>query len=144
MNLHEIWVPHSPDKWDKTKIVFRDITVKPTFWLAKPGEVVNGDCYWFDFYGTTTLKAIYVILAISNSTFIERYYDTLYNNKLYSGRRRFMSQYVENFPVFDIDSEEAEEIYKIISSSVKKGIITEGEKKKLDILVSRGFNQKSL
>ena len=140
----EIWVPHSPDKWDKTKIVFRDITVKPTFWLAKPGEVVNGDCYWFDFYGTTTLKAIYVILAISNSTFIERYYDTLYNNKLYSGRRRFMSQYVENFPVFDIDSEEAEEIYKIISSSVKKGIITEGEKKKLDILVSRGFNQKSL
>ena len=80
---------HSPEQWQKRKIVFRDISEHPQFWLAKSGEVVNGDCYWFDFKDNITEEVILLILAIANSTFIEKYYDLKFNNKLYSGRRRF-------------------------------------------------------
>ena len=32
-----------------------------------------------------------LMLAVANSTLITRYYDAVYHNKLYSGRRRFMT-----------------------------------------------------
>ena len=38
-------------------------------------------------------------MAVANSRFIESYYDHAFNNKLYAGRRRFMTQYVEKFPL---------------------------------------------
>ena len=45
-NWYEIWVPQQPKLWPQDKIVFRDISDKPTFWLDTEGTVVNGDCYW--------------------------------------------------------------------------------------------------
>ncbi len=39
------------------------------------------------------------MLAVANSTFVLKFYDALFHNKLYSGRRRFMSQYVSRFPL---------------------------------------------
>ena len=42
---------------------------------------------------------LWLAVAIGNSTFIERFYDLRFNNKLYAGRRRFITQYVENFPL---------------------------------------------
>ncbi len=50
----EIWVPHSPAKWEKSTIVFRDISEHPMFWKSEAGSVVNGDCYWFDFNSNIT------------------------------------------------------------------------------------------
>lgn len=44
---------------------------------------------------------LWLAAAVGNSTFIERFYDYRFNNKLYSGRRRFMTQYVEKFPLPD-------------------------------------------
>jgi hypothetical protein len=38
---------------------------------------------------------------VGNSTFIEKFYDLSFNNKLYAGRRRFITQYVEKFPIPD-------------------------------------------
>jgi hypothetical protein len=38
---------------------------------------------------------------VGNSKFIETFYDHRFNNKLYAGRRRFMTQYVEQFPIPD-------------------------------------------
>src|SRR5207245_1382098 len=43
---YEIWVPQEPGLWTRPKLVFRDITEKPTFWIDSSGGVVNGDCYW--------------------------------------------------------------------------------------------------
>ena len=40
----EIWVPQDPSAWDRPKLVFRDITHSPTFWVDLAGSVVNGDC----------------------------------------------------------------------------------------------------
>ena len=95
----EIWVPQDPASWSKPKIVFRDITSSPTFWMDLSGAVVNGDCYWLmNDYGEND-DLLWLALAVGNSTFIESFYDHSFNNKLYSGRRRFMTQYVEKFPL---------------------------------------------
>jgi len=101
---YEIWVPHSPDDWAKPKIVFRDISEKPMFWMDLGGTVVNGDCYWLTCHDESRTDLLWLALAVSNSTFIETFYDHRFHNKLYAGRRRFMTQYVEQFPLPDPDS----------------------------------------
>ena len=98
---HEIWVPQDPSAWDETKLVFRDIAEKPTFWIDQNRSVVNGDCYWIVCKDSAQTDLLWLAAAIGNSTFIERFYDYRFHNKLYAGRRRFMTQYVENFPIPD-------------------------------------------
>ncbi|HWN09033.1 MAG TPA: N-6 DNA methylase [Pyrinomonadaceae bacterium] len=98
---YEIWVPQDPDAWSATKLVFRDISEKPTFWVDQKGTVVNGDCYWLTPRSHNAEDLLWLALAVSNSTFIEDFYDHSFNNKLYAGRRRFITQYVERFPLPD-------------------------------------------
>ena len=54
-----------------------------------------------------------VALAVANSTFIEAYYDHRFNNKLYAGKRRFITQYVELFPLPNPTSDDALEIVSL-------------------------------
>ena len=96
---YEIWVPQNPASWAKPKLVFRDISEKPTFWIDLDGSVVNGDCYWLTCENCNQTDLLWLAAAVGNSTFIEKFYDHCFNNKLYAGRRRFMTQYVENFPL---------------------------------------------
>jgi methylase of polypeptide subunit release factors len=98
---YEIWVPQDPNAWAAPKLVFRDIVEQPMFWIDTSGSIVNGDCYWLtcDLPGQTDL--IWLAVAVGNSTFIERFYDYRFHNKLYAGRRRFITQYVEHFPLPD-------------------------------------------
>jgi tRNA1(Val) A37 N6-methylase TrmN6 len=108
----EIWVPHHPDDWAKTKVVFRDISERPTFFLDQSGAVVNGDCYWITLKPEFEEAWLYLLLAVANSSFIERYYDVTFHNKLYAGRRRFMTQYVKQFPLPDLASATARKIVR--------------------------------
>jgi hypothetical protein len=43
-----------------------------------------------------------------------KYHDLVFNNKLYSGRRRYFSQYVEKYPLPDIDSNNAKDIITLV------------------------------
>jgi adenine-specific DNA-methyltransferase len=95
---YEIWVPQHPDDWHGPKLVFRDISERPTFWIDLDDTIVNGDCYWIK-PKTEMIDTIWLALAVANSTFIEQFYDRRFNNKLYAGRRRFITQYVEQFPL---------------------------------------------
>jgi len=98
----EIWVPQNPSLWEKPKIIFRDISEKPMFWMDKDAHIVNGDCYWMINENQSFPEDIlWLLLAIANSTFIELFYDIKFQNKLYSNRRRYITQYVENFPILD-------------------------------------------
>ena len=56
-------------------------------------------------------------MGVSNSTFLEYYYDLHFGNKLYSGKRRFITQYVEKFPLPDPDSKEAAKIIKFAKAA---------------------------
>ena len=101
---YEIWVPQDPNAWSQPKLVFRDISEEPTFWVDLDGTVVNGDCYWLVGTNSSQPDLLWLAAAVGNSTFIERFYDSRFNNKLYAGRRRFITQYVEQFPLPDPSS----------------------------------------
>jgi len=101
---YEIWVPQDPDAWDQPKLVFRDIVEKPTFWIDEEQTVVNGDCYWMTIEKRHDPRLLWLAAAVGNSSFIEAFYDRRFHNKLYAGRRRFMTQYVEQFPLPDPQS----------------------------------------
>jgi hypothetical protein len=140
-NWFEIWVPQDPGSWPKPKLVFRDITERPTFWIDLDGAIVNGDCYWLTCDNTDNENLLWLALAVGNSTFIEEFYDRQFNNKLYAGRRRFMTRYVERFPLPDPTSNISKKIirtvkrlYSILPSS--EGIYVEQE---LDRLIWQVF-----
>ena len=107
---YEIWVAQDPNAWRQPKLVFRDIAEEPTFWIDLDGSVVNGDCYWLVNQKATEIKLLWLAAAVGNSTFVERFYDLRFHNKLYAGRRRFITQYVENFPLPDPDTSLGKEI----------------------------------
>lgn len=100
-NWFELWVPQDPSAWPAPKLVFPDISDKPIFWMDTDGGVVNGECYWVCCKNKGDVDLLWLALAVANSTFIEAFYDHKFNNKLYSGRRRFITQYVEQFPLPD-------------------------------------------
>lgn len=140
---YEIWVPQSPAAWPLPKLVFRDITDKPMFWIDDTGSVINGDCYWMvvddgrtKFGGEGLLR---LAVAVGNSTFIEQFYDHMFNNKLYAGRRRFISQYVEKFPIPDPASRGAKEIVRLVGDILAKRSFTSEEERALDDLVWCAF-----
>ena len=97
----EMWVPQDPSAWPMPKLVFPDISDKPVFWIDTGGAVVNGECYWVCCENEGEEDLLWLALAVANSTFIETFYDHKFNNKLYAGRRRFITQYVEQFPLPD-------------------------------------------
>jgi len=96
---YEIWVPHRPVDWTRPKIAFPDISETSKFFLVEESWIVNGDCYWAKLLPGQAPQLLYVMLAVANSSFIHKFYDVVFHNKLYAGRRRFMSQYVNRFPL---------------------------------------------
>lgn len=111
---YELWVPQDPNAWVAPKLVFPDISDKPIFWIDVTGGVVNGECYWLKCDRDDEQDLLWLALAIANSTFIEVFYDHRFNNKLYAGRRRFITQYVEQFPLPDPDREEVRAIVSLV------------------------------
>ncbi len=140
-NWYEIWVPQNPESWKKRKIVFRDISEQPQFWLDTSGAIVNGDCYWIEIYDHVIEDVIYLALAIANSRFIEKYYDVKFNTKLYSGKRRYMSQYVEQFPIPLYTTELAQEAISLVKKIIaeKKQSLIPSYKDKLNDIVDEIF-----
>lgn len=138
---YEIWVPQNPESWKKRKIVFRDISDHPQFWLDTSGAVVNGDCYWIEIYDHVIEDIVYLALAIANSRFIEKYYDIRFNTKLYSGKRRYMSQYVEQFPIPLYTTELAQEAISLVKKIIaeKKQSLIFNYKEKLNDIVDKIF-----
>lgn len=143
-NWYEIWVPQNPTAWQHRKIVFRDISAEPQFWLDETGAVVNGDCYWIDIKAELPEDVVYLALAVANSTFIEKFYDVMFNTKLYSGKRRYQTQYVEQFPIPRYDTNMAQEAISIVKKIIVGNIDSVSNyKKQLDLLVTQMFNQRN-
>jgi adenine-specific DNA-methyltransferase len=109
---YELWVPQDPAAWQSPKLVFRDIAQAPVFWIDMDKTIVNGDCYWIT-GNSDRMDLLWLAVAISNSPFIEEFYDHRFNNKLFAGRRRFMTQYVEHFPLPDPQTASAQELMSI-------------------------------
>ena len=113
---YEIWVPQNPSDWLKAKIVFPDISKGPRFALDDSRVcIVNGDCYWITLKPGVPDEWLLTLLAVANSSFITKYYDLVFHNKLYSGRRRFMTQYVREFPLPKLSAGDMRRITDLVS-----------------------------
>ena len=133
----EIWVPHQPADWAKPKIVWPDISEEPKFFLDASGAIVNGDCYWIKLRQGVDADWLYMMLAVANSKIATTFYDTVFHNKLYANRRRFMTQYVKEFPLPDLDSKIGKQIVRWAKKQVEKP--TSKRESKLELLVQRAF-----
>jgi adenine-specific DNA-methyltransferase len=110
---YEIWVPQDPSAWQNPKLVWPDISDKPRFWMDQDGSIVNGECYWLQMNRGSNEDVLWLALAVANSSFIEKFYDRRFNNKLYAGRRRYITQYVEQFPLPNPHSAIGEELISL-------------------------------
>lgn len=120
---YEIWVPQDPDAWPRTRIVFPDISASPKFFLDTSGDIVNGDCYWLTVREGVPEDYLFLILAVANSGLSQRFHDAVFNNRLYAGRRRYITQYVGRYPLPDPQaaaSIRAIELARRVSSGAEK------------------------
>lgn len=137
----ELWVPHRPDQWKFPKLVFPDISLIPRFYFDTSGKIVNGNCYWIVATNEDDVEKLLLIQGIANSKLMTKYHDLVFNNKLYSGRRRYFTQYVERYPLPDFRSPIAKEIVsvvKILNQSYDKNVISNLERQ-LEILIAKSF-----
>lgn len=117
-NWYEIWVPQDPSAWSKPKLAWPDIKGEPQFFYDDSGSIVKGNCYWITLDNEQGQDLLLLILGIANSNLMTRYHDLVFNNKLYSGRRRYLTQYVEKYPLPDSNSEASQRITALVRSLV--------------------------
>jgi adenine-specific DNA-methyltransferase len=138
----EIWVPHHPDDWSGIKVVFRDIAERPTFWMDATGSVVNGDCYWIKVRPGVDEDILWLMLAVANSSLTQKYYDVVLGERLYAGRRRFMTRHVCKFPLPDPELEasiEAAAVAKRLAEEDVTDVDRAGLEARLDALITLAF-----
>lgn len=111
---YELWVPQNPDSWQKPKLIFPDISTYPRFYFDESKKIVNGNCYWIVAETPEDVNYLLLIQGIANSLLMTKYHSLMFNNKLYSGRRRYFSQYVEKYPLPDINTAASKKIVSIV------------------------------
>lgn len=139
---YEIWVPQNPVAWANPKVVFPDISEKPRFFLDTTGAIVNGDCYWITTNEVFDLEQAYLMLAVANSTFAVKFYDAVCSNRLYAGRRRFITQYVKRFPFPQIEQTDRRRVCAMVRELVNASPTSERRAElelQLDELIWRAF-----
>jgi len=138
---YEMWVPQKPYLWKLPKVVFPDISLEPRFCYDDSGAIVNGNCYWIVAQSESERQLLLLIEGICNSETMTHYHDLCFNNKLYSGRRRYLSQYIERYPIPDPNSKYSKEIIQVVealNATDNNATKTELEVK-LEILVKSAF-----
>jgi SAM-dependent methyltransferase len=138
---YEIWVSHDPEIWKLPKLVFPDISNMPRFLFDVTGKITNGNCYWIVAKNEKEVDGLLLIQGIANSKLMTKYHDLVFKNKLYSGRRRYLSQYVEQYPLPDLESNSSRQIVatvKRLNAATNDNEINELEEN-LEILVAEAF-----
>lgn len=135
----EIWVPQRPMLWAKPKIVFPDISEHPRFALDTSGAVVNGNCYWISLDDIEDEDIPFLMLAVANSTLGVRFYDEVCGNKLYSGKRRWITQYVKRLPLPDPKTPEAKQLIEDARTLATSGEVSADLIARLDRDVEAAF-----
>ncbi len=139
---HEMWVPQNPEFWALPKLVFPDISVFARFYYDENGSVVNGNCYWIVSQTEQEKELLFLIQGVANSDLMAQYHDLCFNNKLYSGRRRYFSQYIEKYPIPDPSKESSKQIIKIVKKLNEQSTLNQDVTEleiKLNYLVEKSF-----
>lgn len=146
-NWYEIWVPQDPLGWQKDKIVFPDISPEPKFFYDRKGSIINGDCYWITLNKEEDQDLLFLILGVANSQLMTRYHDLKFNNKLYSGRRRYLTQYVKNYPLPNPNLEESKRVTNLVKELIFNSLTDKQIKEKeneIEALIASAFGINSV
>ena len=113
---YEIWVPQQPRLWKYPKLIIPDISERARFHLDKSKAIVNGNCYWISQKDLGSPDWLLLMQGMANSQVLATYHDLCFNNRLYAGRRRYLTQYVENYPLPDLATPAAQSIVATVRS----------------------------
>ncbi len=142
---YELWVPQNPSLWEKPKLVFPDISTHPRFYFDESKRIVNGNCYWIVAETPKEVDYLLLIQGVANSLLMTKYHSLMFNNKLYSGRRRYFSQYVEKYPLPDINSNPSQKIISLVKILNKTKTVNKKEVLiDLEKAVAKAFNTEPL
>ena len=111
---YEMWVAQNPELWKFPKLVFPDISIEALFSYDESGAIVNGNCYWIVAQTEREKELLLLIQGVANSSLMAQYHDLCFNNKLYSGRRRYLTQYIEKYPIPNPENKYAKQIIEIV------------------------------
>ena len=143
---YEIWVPQDPVSLRRPKLIFPDISPSPMFFYDHEGLMVDGNCYWIVSAEDST-DLLFLIQGIANSNLMTQYHELSFNNKLYAGRRRYLTQYVEKYPLPDRFSKHARRIIDLVKELVSPNRCEEMIEKReidLEIAVAESFGVEPL
>lgn len=140
---YEIWVPQDPDAWIAPKIVFPDISPEPRFYLDLDGRLVDGDCYWITLHPGVPPDTIYLLLGVANSSLMSRLHDLAFNNKLYSARRRYITQYVAKYPYPHLALPASHKLVSLVKRVVQDPSSISEHDAQVDLLVEEAFGLRS-
>jgi len=135
----EIWVPHNPNTWKFPKLVFPDISPYPRFYLDESGKIVNGNCYWISAENNEQTDLLLLLQGICNSRLMTKYHDLMFNNKLYSGRRRYFSQFVEKYPLPKKNEGSYQSIIDLVKIINSSKVLDNKLIEKLESLISNAY-----
>ncbi len=137
----EIWVPQNPSFWDLPKLVFPDISSYPRFYFDESKRIVNGNCYWMVAKSSNEIDQLLLIQGVANSSLMTKYHDLMFNNKLYSGRRRYFTQYVEKYPLPDIHLQSSQKIISIVKKLNSPNTLNKNKLiEQLELTVAKAFD----
>ena len=103
------------------------------------GAVVNGNCYWISMDDIVDENLAFLMLAVANSSLGVRFYDETCGNKLYSGKRRWITQYVKRMPLPNPATHEARRVIALARSLAADGHVSEDLATQLDDAVADAF-----
>jgi len=138
---YEIWVPQDPDSWKLPKLVFPDISETPRFYFDTSGKLVNGNCYWIPAASIEQERLLMLAQAVCNSPLMRRYHDLVFQNKLYAGRRRYFTQFIEKYPMPDPTALISEEIIQTVRQIHASGSAAESQhlEARINVLINEAF-----
>ena len=142
-NWYEIWVSQDPSAWSLPKIVFPDISPDGRFFLERASNIVDGNCYWITTNDTEDEELLLLILGVANSSVLARYHELCFQNKLYARRRRYLTQYVQQYPLPTRSLHECDEIIRIVRALLELPPSSHeqaGLEQRLDTCVAEAFN----
>ena len=116
------------------------------FFYDHEGLMVDGNCYWIVSEEENT-DMLFLIQGIANSNLMTRYHELVFNNKLYAGRRRYLTQYVEKYPMPDRHSAYSSKIVDLVKKLVSADVgdnMTEKYETDLEIVVAEAFGVEPL
>ena len=138
--MYEMWLPQNHLYFDMPKLVFQDISLNPRFTFDASKSIVNGNCYWIAATNAEEEYMLLLIEGISNSAMMTKYHDLKFNNKLYSGRRRYLAQYIEKYPIPHPHTEASDKIVQLVKQLNSSNGDESQLVQELESLVHQAFN----